>query len=309
MKNKSGFARFIKFLVRNLAPNIGSVLIMAAMLFVYNAQAAELQGPASPNVSPTTLSYQGTLFDSSGSPVTGSIGMTFRFYNATSSGTKLWEEVRTGTNAVPIKDGLFHVLLGGLTPIPTSVWSNTSVYLAILIEGESTELSPREMVGAVPYAMQASNVIVADGSITTAKIADGAVTQAKLDPDLHLSPEIFYTVGGGVDISTSSTLLNSKVITLAEQAPVLVTITARAIYTQVGDEFQFSVMRDGTHVLPGGNIHFQVSRASGHQYLTYTFVDSDVPAGAHTYEFRGVLTVGSGTRMAHEPTIILIPLP
>jgi len=157
---------------------------MTALFLVYNVQAAELDksdGNAGPDISPTTISYQGTLFNSAGTPVTGNIGMTFRFYDAQSGGTKVWEETRTGNNAVPVNNGLFHILLGGLTPIPTSIWNNANIYLAIQIEGDTTELSPREQVGAVPYAMQATNVIIADGSITTTKIADEAITPKKLN--------------------------------------------------------------------------------------------------------------------------------
>ncbi len=312
MNTQTSFHRFLQVISHHFVPNIGTVLAVILLLFVYNTQAASTaieRSPASPNVSPSTISYQGTLSTASGDPVNGSVGMTFRLYNVSSGGSALWTETRTGGNAVPVSNGLFHVLLGNLTPIPANVWENTNVYLGVQIEGDSAELSPREMVGAVPVAMMATNIVIPDGSITTTKIADGAITQSKLDPNIHLSPDIFADVGGGVDITTSSAVLNSSTISLNEQASVLVTITARAIYTQDGDEFQFFVMRDGVHILPGGNIHFQAARSDGHQYLTYTFVDTNVPSGSHTYEFSGVLSAGSGTRLAHEPTIILMPLP
>ncbi len=234
MTIRSYLTHILKLFGRQLVPNIGSVLIMTAMLFAYNAQAATLRepsGPANPNVSPTIISYQGTLFDSSGNPVTGNVGMTFRFYSALTGGTKLWEEAHTGANAVPINNGLFHVLLGGLTPIPTSVWSSASVYLGILIAGETTELSPREMVGAVPFAMQVSNIIVPDGSITEAKIVDGSVTFQKLNP---------HAIGKWTMLDNSITIVslqnepsfNWKILDLSENVPISAEMVYVKIYMQ-----------------------------------------------------------------------------
>jgi hypothetical protein len=78
-----------------------------------------------------------------------------------------------------VSDGLFSVQLGGQTGggVPTSVLSG-DIWLEITVAGET--LSPRERLGTVPYAMQASTALtVPDGSITTEKIADGAITQDK----------------------------------------------------------------------------------------------------------------------------------
>ncbi len=73
------------------------------------------------------LSYQGTLMDTSGTPVTGSYEMTFRIYNSLLSTTALWEEVRSGSNAVPVQNGLFNVMLGSLNPIPSTAWGEAEV--------------------------------------------------------------------------------------------------------------------------------------------------------------------------------------
>jgi len=123
MNLKLGTIHRIRLCVRQLIPNIGSILFMAAILFAYNARATVLSKPtpANPNVAPKTISYQCTLFDSSGNPVTGNVGITFRFYNALTDGTKLWEEAHTRANAMTVDNGLFHVLLGSLTLIPASV--------------------------------------------------------------------------------------------------------------------------------------------------------------------------------------------
>lgn len=54
----------------------------------------------------------------------------------------------------PVQDGLFHVLLGSLTPIPSSVLSSSSLYLEVKV-GNDPAMSPRELVGTVPVAKTA----------------------------------------------------------------------------------------------------------------------------------------------------------
>jgi hypothetical protein len=134
--------------------------------------------------STTTISYQGRLADSSGDPVTTSgVGMQFRLYNTDTGGSSQWQEPHT---AVPVEDGLFHVLLGSTNPIPVSLLANNSTLWLGITVGADSEMTPREQIASVPYAMIASTV--ADGAITTDKIADEAVTQVKLGPDVSLEP-------------------------------------------------------------------------------------------------------------------------
>lgn len=202
---KFRFSQFLKLLARQLIPNIGSIVIMAGMLFVYNAQAAGLRAPAAPvgpYTAPTVISYQGTLSNNLGEPVSGSIGLTFRFYNTLSGGTALWTEDHTGVNAVPVSTGLFQVLLGSLVPIPGEIWNNNpAVYLGVQVEGDSSELVPREVVSSVPYALQTANLVIPDESVTTPKILDGAVTTAKLVDGAATSLKIADSAVSGVKIA------------------------------------------------------------------------------------------------------------
>jgi hypothetical protein len=155
--------------IRYFIPNIGTLILMALMLLVYRASAAP-NGPAAPDATPGTISYQGMLNDAAGQPINGSTNITFRLYSVPTGGTALWTEAHTGANAVPVSNGLFNVLLGSLTPIPASVWSNANVYLGVQVGGDA-EMSPREEVNAVPIALvanQARNVPqVQSGIITT----------------------------------------------------------------------------------------------------------------------------------------------
>lgn len=161
-------------LLRHFVPNLGTVLTMVLLLFAYQVWAAPatpaglgatpvppavtpgLQAttvqPAGATVSavtPGVVSYQGTLTDAAGKPVNGAANMTFRLYTAPTGGTALWTEAHTGANAVPVSNGLFNVLLGSLTPITTSVWSNATLYLGVQV-GSDAEMAPREIVGGAP---------------------------------------------------------------------------------------------------------------------------------------------------------------
>lgn len=154
--------------MRHFVPNAGTLIVVALMLFAYRAWAApvaETPPPVTPGMAtaitaaapaadaaPGVISYQGTLTDGVGNPISGNVDMTFRLYDAPSGGTPLWTETRTGANAVPVSNGLFNVLLGSLTPIPSSVWNAVDVYLGVEVTGD-TEMQPREVVSAVGTAM------------------------------------------------------------------------------------------------------------------------------------------------------------
>lgn len=141
--------------MRNLANNknipqlmisIGTILVVAIMLVVNQAIAKpDLLSIQSTN--PNLLSYQGTLMDSQGNPLTDTVDITFKIYDSPTSISPLWEEVRSGANAVPVQNGLFNVMLGSLTPIPSSLSDYTQLFLGIQIDADA-EMSPRtEMVG------------------------------------------------------------------------------------------------------------------------------------------------------------------
>lgn len=168
--------QWLSRMLRQLIPNIGSILMMAAMLFVYDAHAAGLNA----STSPQTINYQGIISTVAGTLINGNIGLTIRIYPTQSGGTPLWMETRTGINAVPVTNGLFEILLGSVTPIPSTVWDNPTLYLSIQVEGDSTELLPRKVISAVPYAMNVTGtIVIPNNSVTTAMLQDGSVTPQK----------------------------------------------------------------------------------------------------------------------------------
>jgi hypothetical protein len=158
--------------LRWLLPTPGNVLftllVVGALLWAASAGALPLRAPAAAGTSTGTIAYQGRLADANGNPLTGTYNMIFRLYDAASGGTPLWTEQWTGSNGVKASDGLFNVMLGSLTPIPTSlVTDHASLFLGITV-GTDDEMTPRVQLGSVPFAVQA--LTVPDGSITPAKL-------------------------------------------------------------------------------------------------------------------------------------------
>ena len=173
-------------------PTRGNVLftlvIIGILLWAQNAGAIQFSAPSA--ASTGTIAYQGRLASAGGAPLTQTIDMEFRLYNAATGGAPLWTEQWAGSNSVQVSDGLFNVMLGSLTPIPQSVIAgNSNLFLGITV-GTDNEMSPRIQLGSVPFAVQA--LTVPDGSISKAKLAadisidppNGSITSVKLAENL-----------------------------------------------------------------------------------------------------------------------------
>ncbi len=168
------------------------------------AWAMPARAPAAPNVTPGIVNYQGKLTDSLGRPIEGRINITFRLYTTPTGGAPIWLEAHTNTNAVPVSNGVFNVLLGSLTPIPATAWANSALYLGVQV-GTDVEMTPREMVSMVAYALQASRAFglsAADGDpadkITVEN--DGALASAD---DLQFRVRTPYTSSDVMRLTTA----------------------------------------------------------------------------------------------------------
>lgn len=148
---------------------IGSLAMLVSLLWCNISQAAV----------PGTLTYQGRLTDSSGTPASGTVSMTFAIYGVSTGGTVLWMETQS---SVSVASGIFTVTLGSVTPIPSTVFSNTDLYLGIKV-GADAEMTPRQKLHSVPFAIKAGVADIAnsveDGAITDAKIS-GTISSSKI---------------------------------------------------------------------------------------------------------------------------------
>ena len=161
-------------------PTPGNVIftLLVGAILLYIVYQEPVRGAAnSPQASTNTISYQGQLTNATGSPLNGDYDLTFRLYNVANGGMALWTEQWIGANNVTVTDGLFHVMLGSITSIPQTIFTdNNTLWLGVKV-GADSEMVPRIQLTSAPYPIQAQTV--PNGSITTEKILDGAVTQLK----------------------------------------------------------------------------------------------------------------------------------
>jgi hypothetical protein len=129
--------------------------------------AAMWSGPASAAV-PNLLTEQGRLLDANGAPVTGSVSIVFTIYDAASGGATLWTETQTLT----LDAGYFSARLGEVTMIPATAFDGSIRHLGVKV-GADPEMTPRQEVVSVPYAMLANNV---NGDITPRTVTIGNTT-------------------------------------------------------------------------------------------------------------------------------------
>ena len=192
-------ANWLRWLGRQMIPNIGTLLMVVVLLLTVPSLAAPLRAPSASSAS--TISYQGRLANTAGSALTGEYDMEFRLYNVSAGSTALWTEMWTNANAVDVSGGLFNVMLGSIdNTLASSIDGHTELYLGITV-GTDPEMVPRVQLGSVPLSMQA--MTVADGNITTEKIAEAAVTSAQLNIDNGLMVNGPITLTGTLDGPTS----------------------------------------------------------------------------------------------------------
>jgi len=118
---------------------------------------------------PMQLTEQGRLLDTNGVPVSGGVMFTFSLYAAATGGTALWTEQQTLT----LQNGYLSAQLGTVTPIPPGTFSGAVLYLGLAVNTDP-EMTPRQTVSSVPYAIVAGNA-VGDITPSSVSVADAAV--------------------------------------------------------------------------------------------------------------------------------------
>jgi hypothetical protein len=143
----------------------GAIIIGLAGL----AAAAAWSDSASASV-PAWVTEQGRLFDSAGQPVLGAVTFKFAIYDAATAGTVLWNETQT----ITLDSGYFSAEIGSVTQLPANLFDTAAgtLFLGVTI-GNDAEISPRQPVLSVPYALVANNAV---GDITPHTVSVGGTT-------------------------------------------------------------------------------------------------------------------------------------
>ena len=115
-----------------------------------------------------SINYQGRLTDSAGNPLSGAYEMTFSLYEVPSGGTAL----DTDTHSVAVENGLFNTEID----FDQSYFDGRALWLGITV-GADAEMTPRQELRPVPYALSLRPGAVINGSLS------GPVLKVNTDGD------------------------------------------------------------------------------------------------------------------------------
>lgn len=97
---------------------------------------------------PQKINYQGSLTDSGGTLIDGTVSILFSIYDVSAGGTALWSE----TQSVTVSNGIFSVNLGDINPITLPF--DTQYYLGVKVKTDA-EMTPRRSLTTAGYAFRA----------------------------------------------------------------------------------------------------------------------------------------------------------
>lgn len=104
---------------------------------------------------PSLLTQQGRLFDKESSePLSGAVALAFTIYDdpsASDASNVLWTESQT----VTLDEGYFSAMLGEETALDPAIFDGSVRYLGVKV-GADDEMTPRQPITSVPYALAVS---------------------------------------------------------------------------------------------------------------------------------------------------------
>lgn len=116
-----------------------------------------------------TIEYRTSIIDQNQNPMSdGTYNFRFALYNVSSGGSALWSEDRT----LQVRKAAISVDLGSINPFPQNLFKNTSLYLQICMDANSSggdgsgecsgafeeNFKPRKIIEGVPWAFNASSL-------------------------------------------------------------------------------------------------------------------------------------------------------
>lgn len=152
---------------------------------------------------PRRLGYQGRLFKADGTAETGTKKITFRIVDAESGGNELWKEEQT----LALSQGAYSTFLGEVTDLPQSLFDGADRFLELVIDG--TPLTPRQRIGSVAFALEATNARnVAGGTVDATQVSVGG--GVVIDRNGRLAGKAAYKAGAGIALDAATNELSLK---------------------------------------------------------------------------------------------------
>ena len=187
------------------------------------------------------INYQGKLTDKNNTAVAnGGYAMKFELFSASSGGSALWTENRTGANAVTTTNGLFSVLLGEVNTLPANYdFFAQDLYLEVSI-GTTTPvvLTPRKHLGAVPAAFFANSAERFDGLATTSflrtDLANSSATINNLTSTNFFSS--YISSSGATSTNLFATVFNTLSAIISNLTATIANITTLVFGTATGND-------------------------------------------------------------------------
>jgi hypothetical protein len=151
--------------ISDLSKKILWVLVSAILCIIIfltaRVNAATNALPDSSAASQPKLHYQGRLLNpTTGMPkADGTYTMLFGVYTASTGGSPIWNESKD----VTVNKGIFSTLLGDTTPFDTAIFNGQNLWLGVTVGGDP-QMTPRNSLAYVPYAVFANNADKLDGN-------------------------------------------------------------------------------------------------------------------------------------------------
>lgn len=164
-----------------------------------------------------SFTYQGVLREVGGEvPSVKNKVVQFRIYDTATGGHALWGRSypvlldENGLFNVALSDDTGTVLVSGDNTLAKTFahYSGTTLYIGITVDGSSGEISPRQTLLPVPWAIHAADVAAASGNFTIAGKAtiSGGMEVAAGDTKVKNLEADSLVVNGNIAASSSGTL-------------------------------------------------------------------------------------------------------
>jgi len=143
---------------------------------------------------PSSITVQGKLTDTGGNPISGTHNFTFRIFDAQVGGNQVWPAAGGELQSINADaEGLWIGLAGAVSPLSVAVFSDTTRWLEINVDGTTL---PRVSLVTGPYAFRVGTVDGASGGTITSKVTIGTGhTNSGVDAFVA---GVNNTTGGGV---------------------------------------------------------------------------------------------------------------